>query len=84
MKRFDTDVSRFVYLPLPNFLRLQRKMTLSDKSLAGPGYVILNAIRTMNIISFLAVIAASVVMLVKTTTASKVCSGRAAQLVEQS
>ncbi|KAL1302858.1 hypothetical protein AAFC00_003188 [Neodothiora populina] len=46
-------------------------MTLSPKSLAGPGYIILNAIRVMNIIAFLAVIAASVVMLVKTSTASK-------------
>lgn len=48
-----------------------RKMTLSSKSLAGPGYIILNCIRVMNIIGFLAVIAASVVMLVKTSTASK-------------
>jgi hypothetical protein len=47
-------------------------MTLSNSSLAGPGYIILNAIRGMNIIGFLAVIAASVVMLVRTTTASKV------------
>ncbi|GAB7355037.1 hypothetical protein MBLNU459_g5637t1 [Dothideomycetes sp. NU459] len=46
-------------------------MTLSSKSLAGPGYIILNAIRVMNIIGFLAVVAASVVMLVKTSTASK-------------
>lgn len=47
-------------------------MTLSPKSLAGPGYIILNAIRVMNIIGFLAVVAASVVMLVKTSTTSKV------------
>ncbi|KAF1347843.1 hypothetical protein BDV97DRAFT_269963, partial [Delphinella strobiligena] len=46
-------------------------MTLSPKSLAGPGYIILNAIRVMNIIGFLAVVAASVVMLVKTSTTSK-------------
>jgi hypothetical protein len=46
-------------------------MTLSSKSLAGPGYIILNAIRVMNIIGFLAVIAASIVMLVKTSVASK-------------
>ena len=44
------------------------KMTLSPKSLAGPGYIILNGIRVMNIIGFLAVIAASVVMLVKIDT----------------
>jgi hypothetical protein len=36
------------------------------KSLAGPGYVILNAIRVLNIITFLDLIAACVVMLVKT------------------
>lgn len=47
-------------------------MTLSPKSLAGPGYIILNAIRVMNIVGFLAVVAASVVMLVKTSTTSKV------------
>jgi hypothetical protein len=47
------------------------KMTLSSKSLAGPGYIILNGIRVMNIIGFLAVIAASIVMLVKTSVASK-------------
>lgn len=40
-------------------------MTLSPRSLAGPGYVILNGIRVVNIISLLAVIAASVVALVK-------------------
>ena len=44
------------------------KMTLSPKSLAGPGYIILNGIRVMNIIGFLAVITASVVMLVKIDT----------------
>lgn len=48
-----------------------RKMTLSSKSLAGPGYIILNGIRVMNIVGFMAVIAASVLMLVKTSTASK-------------
>jgi len=47
------------------------KMTLSPKSLAGPGYIILNGIRAMNIIGLLAVIAASVVMLVKTSVASR-------------
>lgn len=48
-----------------------RRMALSQNSLAGPGYIILNGIRVMNIIGFLAVIAASIVMLVKTSTASK-------------
>ena len=32
---------------------------------AGPGYVILNGIRVINIVSFLDIIAASAVMLVK-------------------
>lgn len=41
------------------------------KSLAGPGYVILNTIRVMNIISLLAVVTASVVMLVKTFIVSQ-------------
>ncbi|KAK0286765.1 hypothetical protein LTR35_004234 [Friedmanniomyces endolithicus] len=45
-------------------------MTLSPKSLAGPGYIILNGIRVMNIISLLAVVTASVVMLVKTSLES--------------
>ena len=46
-------------------------MALSRKSLAGPGYIILNVIRAMNIIGFLAVIAGSVVMLVKTSVGTK-------------
>ncbi|EMC97632.1 hypothetical protein BAUCODRAFT_51646, partial [Baudoinia panamericana UAMH 10762] len=46
-------------------------MTLSPKSLAGPGYIILNCIRGMNIVGLLAVIAASVIMLVKTSLQSK-------------
>lgn len=40
-------------------------------SLTGAGYVILNAIRGLNIIALLAVIAASSVMLVKTFIVSK-------------
>ncbi|KAF2479838.1 hypothetical protein BDY17DRAFT_312778 [Neohortaea acidophila] len=46
-------------------------MALSRKSLAGPGYIILNGIRVLNIISFLAVITGSVVMLIKTSVATK-------------
>ena len=46
-------------------------MAFFKKSLAGPGYIILNAIRVMNIIALLAVIAASFVMLVKTFVVSK-------------
>lgn len=40
-------------------------MAIFDRSLAGPGYVILNTIRVMNIIVFLTIIAACAVMLVK-------------------
>lgn len=47
-------------------------MALSSKSLAGPGYIILNIVRVMNIIGLLAVATASVVMLVKTFAISKV------------
>jgi hypothetical protein len=43
------------------------KMALSRKSLAGPGYIILNGLRVLNIIAFVAVITASIVMLVKTS-----------------
>lgn len=39
---------------------------LSSKSLAGPGYIILNILRGMNIIGLLAIIAAALVMLIKT------------------
>ena len=41
-------------------------MGLSAKNLAGPGYVILNTLRVLNIIGLFAVVAASIVMLVKT------------------
>lgn len=40
-------------------------MTIFGKSLAGAGYVVLNVIRVMNIISLLSVIAASIIMLVR-------------------
>lgn len=46
-------------------------MALFKKPLAGPGFIVLNTIRVMNIISLLAVIAASWVMLVKTFIISK-------------
>lgn len=67
-------LTRSIYLPFkgPGKIPVKEKMALSTKSLAGPGYIVLNVIRVMNIIGFLAVIAASVVMLVKTSTASKV------------
>lgn len=49
-------------------------MPLSSKQLAGPGYIILNVLRVMNIIGLLAVVTASIVMLVNafTTNISKV------------
>jgi hypothetical protein len=40
-------------------------MASLKESLAGPGFVILNAIRVFNIIVFLDIIAASIVMIVK-------------------
>ncbi|KAL8669217.1 MAG: hypothetical protein Q9168_006188 [Polycauliona sp. 1 TL-2023] len=46
-------------------------MPFFKKPLAGPGYVILNVIRAMNIIGLLAVIVASFSMLVKTFIVSK-------------
>lgn len=46
-------------------------MPLFKKSVAGPGYTILNAIRVCNIVCLLAVIAASFVMLIKTFVVSK-------------
>ncbi|SLM40895.1 hypothetical protein LPUS_11751 [Lasallia pustulata] len=46
-------------------------MSCFKRSLAGPGYIILNTIRVTNIIALLAVIAASSVMLVKTFIISK-------------
>ncbi|KAF2273247.1 uncharacterized protein EI97DRAFT_165587 [Westerdykella ornata] len=44
---------------------------LSAEQLAGPGYIILNIIRAMNIIALSSVVASSVVMLVKTFVVSK-------------
>lgn len=46
-------------------------MPFFKRSLAGPGYIILNAIRVGNIITLILVIAASAVMLVKTFVVSK-------------
>lgn len=46
-------------------------MPFFKKSLAGPGYIVLNVIRVMNIIALLSVVAASFVMLVKTFIVSK-------------
>lgn len=46
-------------------------MPFFKSSLAGPGYIILNAIRVINIITLISVIIASAVMLVKTFVVSK-------------
>lgn len=45
---------------------------LSAEHLAGPGYIILNVLRGLNIIALASVVASSVVMLVKTFIISKV------------
>jgi hypothetical protein len=47
---------------------------LSAENLAGPGYIILNVLRGLNIIALASVVASSVVMLVKTFIVSKVRS----------
>ena len=44
----------------------------SAKSLAGPGYIILNILRVCNIITLLAIAAAAVVLLAKIHLASNV------------
>jgi hypothetical protein len=46
---------------------------LSAEHLAGPGYIILNVLRGLNIIALASVVASSVVMLIKTFIISKVC-----------
>jgi hypothetical protein len=45
---------------------------LSAEHLAGPGYIILNVLRGLNIIALASVVASSVVMLIKTFIISKV------------
>lgn len=45
---------------------------LSAEHLAGPGYIILNVLRGLNIIALASVVASSIVMLVKTFIISKV------------
>ena len=47
------------------------KMPFFKRSLAGPGYVVLNIIRVCNIIALIAIVAASFGMLVKTFQVSK-------------
>jgi len=55
-------------------LKILRKMfnANSESKLAGPGYLVLNAIRVLNIISLLMVVIASWVMLVMTVKTSNV------------
>jgi hypothetical protein len=61
-----------------NFFNLRRssekssEMPVTSKRLAGPGFIILNVLRAMNITGLLAVVAASFIMVIKTFTASKV------------
>lgn len=62
--------------PKSSFFTTPEKRTISvmpffERSLAGPGYVVLNTIRVCNIICLLSVIAAAFVMLVKTFVVSK-------------
>jgi hypothetical protein len=45
---------------------------LSAEHLAGPGYIILNVMRGLNIVALASVVASSIVMLVKTFIISKV------------
>ena len=45
---------------------------LSAEHLAGPGYIILNIQRGLNIVALASVVASSIVMLVKTLIISKV------------
>jgi hypothetical protein len=45
---------------------------LSAEHLAGPGYIILNVMRGLNIVALASVVASSIVMLVKTFVVSKV------------
>lgn len=45
---------------------------LSAEHLAGPGYIILNILRVINIITLSSVVASSIVMLVRTFIVSKV------------
>ena len=48
-----------------------KAMPLTSKRLAGPGFIILNVIRGMNIIGLLAVVTASIIMVIRTFTVSK-------------
>jgi hypothetical protein len=58
---------------LPDYLYILNMALLSAEHLAGPGYIILNIVRGLNIIALASVVASSIVMLVKTFIISKVC-----------
>lgn len=49
---------------------------LSAKNLAGPGYIILNIMRAINIITLLSIVASCAIMLIKTFVISKVHTRR--------
>ena len=49
-------------------------MFSESKMASGPGYITLNIIRVLNIISLLLVVVASWIMLVKTVEGSNACS----------
>jgi hypothetical protein len=57
---------------LPNHLYILKMALLSAEHLAGPGYIILNVVRGLNIVALASVVASSIVMLVKTFIISKV------------
>lgn len=66
--------SRIAAIPPPQDISVQSIMPLfsiTPKTLAGPGYVLLNIVRAMNIVGLLAVITSSIVMVVKTVMTSQ-------------
>lgn len=69
--RLETFTSKFGTSRTSTGSSKTANMPFSTKNLNGPGYIILNGIRGMNIIALLAVITASIVMLVKISTDTK-------------
>lgn len=72
--RVHSIVTCILIRVIVNFFSSRRSpsMPLTSKRLAGPGFIILNVLRAMNITALLSVIAASMIMVIKTFTASKV------------
>lgn len=70
-----TDICTYATFATPTFydLYINEMALLSAEHLAGPGYIILNVMRGLNIIALASVVASSVVMLIKTFIVSKVC-----------